>query len=55
LVSYNVRKLDLNQSQKRIRIRNKVKIQELWRLKKELQYVGPWTLTMEAWRFKMEP
>jgi hypothetical protein len=27
----------------------------VWWLKKELQHVGPWTLTMEAWRLKMEP
>jgi hypothetical protein len=32
-----------------IRIRIKVKILEL------LSRGGPWTLTMEAWRLKMEP
>jgi hypothetical protein len=36
----------------RIRIRIKVKIQELSRLKKEPGW--PWTLKMETWTLKME-
>ncbi len=37
-----------------IRIRIKIKNQKLQRLKTE-PWWRPWTLTMEAWRLKMEP